>query len=93
MKVNKEKIKEEILKGKYARLEIIVPNAEKNAIRVTPCMELDVNANTVTLMLLCKTLDNVKKEIIKKHPEIMLAEMLVGFESNGKIYEEEISYE
>lgn len=93
MKVNKEKIKEEILKGEYARLEILVPNAEKNAIRVTPCIELDVNANAVTLMLLCKVLDEVKKEIVEKNPEVKLAEILAGFKSNGKIYEEEISYE
>lgn len=93
MKMDKEKIKKELMKGDYVRLEIIVPNVEKNVSGVTPCMELDIKANSVTLMLLCKTLDDVKKEIVKKHPEIMLAEMLVGFENKGKIYKEEKSHE
>lgn len=81
MLVNKYELekqrKEEILKGEYARVEIIIPRVTTEDKCFSPIHEVDIhNGNIIMIALLMDALDSAKENLLKEYPETALAKLV-----------------
>jgi hypothetical protein len=77
--------KEEILKGSFARVEIVMPLVTTNDKHISPIIEIQFRkTNIITKACLINTMDSLQKDLLEKNPEIGLAKFFIDTKIQDK---------